>query len=89
MSEVSHDLRIVGSSEGFDVSSHLHNPILGFGGTNPHMTIPHEELEHRLEVVRRNRETPVEDLIPPPEQRTFMTSRDYTVNMKFNQDRVQ
>ena len=76
MFEVSHDLRIVGGTEGFDVSSSLHEPTIGFGGTDPHMIISHEELEQRLEVVRRRGETPIEDLIPPPEQRTFRTLRE-------------
>ena len=86
--ENTHDSTIVGRAGGFDVSSHLRNPTLGFGGINPHMTIPHEELEQRLEVVRKIGETPVEDLIPPLEQQRFTTLREYTVNMKVNQDRA-
>ena len=82
--ENTHDWTIVDSAEGFNVSSLLHNPTLGFEGIDPHMTIPHEELEQRLEVVKRNGQTPVEDLIHPPEQRIFRTLREYTINMKIN-----
>ena len=64
--ETTHDMTIVGSTEGFDVSSHLLDSTLRSRGIDPHMTIPHEELEQGLEVVRRNGETPLEDLIPPP-----------------------
>ena len=89
MFEVSHDLRIFGGTKCFGVSIRIHEPTIGFGDTNPHMIIPHEELEQRLVVVIRKWETPIEDIIPPLEQRTFRNLREFTVNMKVNHDRPQ